>query len=82
MPSRLAKFLFELCQVVGDFGHGTLMLTKAGNTPIDFIKNISEKTNRPFIIAALLHSNLTPEVIFNDLDKIKKAQKDSNYMIH
>ena len=78
MPSRLASEseLIELCQVVGDFGHGTLMLTKAGNTPIDFIKNISEKTNRPFIIAALLHSNLTPEVIFNDLDKIKKAQKE------
>ena len=79
MPSRLASEseLFKLCQVVGDFGHGTLMLTKAGNTPIDLLKNISEK-RIGHLLLSLLHSNLTPEVVFNDLDKLKAQMRVSN----
>lgn len=75
MPSRLAdKAEMEaLCGSLREVGHGVLMMTKAGSTPVPWIEELSALAGRPFVVAALLHSNMAPEATFEDLDNIAAA---------
>jgi N-acyl-D-aspartate/D-glutamate deacylase len=49
------------------------MMTKAATTPVPWIEDLAARAGRPFVVAALLHSNLTPEATFEDLDHIREA---------
>ena len=77
MPSRLADFdeLQELSKVLKDVGYGTLMMTKGGDTSIQEIERLASISGRPYLIAALLHSPMTPEKTFNDLEEIAGANE-------
>ena len=75
MPSRLADEA-ELRELVGclrEAGHGVFMLTKGSHTPIGFLEELARASERPVIIAALLHSSTNPEAVFRDLDAIGEA---------
>jgi len=75
MPSRLAdKAEMEaLCGSLREIGRGVLMMTKASTTPVPWIEELSALAGRPFIVAALLHSNMAPEATFEDLSNIAAA---------
>jgi N-acyl-D-amino-acid deacylase len=75
MPSRLADDaeLVALAGALGDAGRGVFMLTKGGHTKVSFLEEIAARNGRPIIVAALLHSNLTPNAVFDDLDAIGAA---------
>jgi N-acyl-D-amino-acid deacylase len=77
MPSRLAdeKELMALSTALKDAGHGVLMMTKDSKaTTMSSIEAIARASGRPYIVAALLHSNETPEATFEDLDAIGQAR--------
>ncbi|HEX9452522.1 MAG TPA: amidohydrolase family protein, partial [Burkholderiales bacterium] len=77
MPSRLAdeKELMALSTALKDVGHGVLMMTKDSKaTTMSSIEAIARASGRPYIVAALLHSNETPEATFEDLDAIGQAR--------
>jgi N-acyl-D-aspartate/D-glutamate deacylase len=42
-------------------------------TPVPWLEELSARAGRPFVVAALLHSNLTPEATFEDLENIRQA---------
>lgn len=77
MPSRLADEveLTALSGALRDSGKGLLMMTKSDSTPIPLIESLAAAADRPYLVAALLHSNLTPEATFEDLKKIRDAHK-------
>jgi N-acyl-D-amino-acid deacylase len=77
MPSRLADEaeLTALSAALRDSGRGLLMMTKSDATPIPLIESLAAAADRPYLVAALLHSNLTPEATFEDLDKIRDAHR-------
>jgi N-acyl-D-aspartate/D-glutamate deacylase len=75
MPSRLADDE-ELRSLVGslkDAGRGVFMLTKGGQTRIEFLEELSALSGRPVVIAALLHNKTSPHAVFGDLDAIASA---------
>jgi N-acyl-D-aspartate/D-glutamate deacylase len=75
MPSRLADDA-ELRALVGclkEAGRGIFMLTKGGQTRIEFLEELAADTGRPVVVAALLHNNTNPRNVFDDLDKISAA---------
>jgi N-acyl-D-aspartate/D-glutamate deacylase len=77
MPSRLADPA-ELRALVGclrETGRGVFMLTKGGQTPIGFLEELAAASERPVVIAALLHSNTNPEAVFQDLQEIQEANE-------
>ena len=82
MPSRLADHheMKTLSAVLRDYDKGLLMMTKAADTPVPWIEELCAAADRPYLIAALLHSNLTPEATFEDLAHIAAAQKRGNRM--
>ena len=82
MPSRLADHheMKTLSAVLRDYDKGLLMMTKAADTPVPWIEELCSAADRPYLIAALLHSNLTPEATFEDLAHIAAAQKRGNRM--
>lgn len=82
MPSRLADDheMKTLSAVLRDYDKGLLMMTKAADTPVPWIEELCAAADRPYLIAALLHSNLTPEATFEDLAHIAAAQKRGNRM--
>ena len=82
MPSRLADDheMKTLSAVLRDYGKGVLMMTKAADTPIPWIEELCAAAERPYLIAALLHSNLTPEATFEDLAHIAAAHKRGRRM--
>jgi len=75
MPSRLAdKAEMEaLCGSLREVGRGVLMMTKASTTPVPWLEELSALSGRPFVVAALLHSNMAPEATFEDLADIAAA---------
>ncbi len=75
MPSRLADEaeLVELSGALRERGRGLLMMTKGGQTKVGGIERVAAAAGRPYLVAALLHSNLTPESTFDDLEKIAAA---------
>ncbi len=82
MPSRLADDheMKTLSAVLRDYGKGLLMMTKAADTPVPWIEELCAAADRPYLIAALLHSNLTPEATFEDLAHIAAARKRGHRM--
>jgi len=82
MPSRLAdeqEFL-TLSGALREGGKGLLMMTKASDTPVPWIESLAAAADRPYLIAALLHSNLTPEATFEDLEHISRARSRGRRM--
>jgi N-acyl-D-aspartate/D-glutamate deacylase len=80
MPSRLAdeQEMLALSSSLKDAGRGVLMMTKGADTPMPFIEQLAQSAGRPYLVAALLHSNLTPEATFEDLAHIAAARKRGN----
>lgn len=76
MPSRLADDheMTALSAALKDSGRGLLMMTKGADTPVPWIEQLCAAADRPYLVAALLHSNLTPEATFDDLSHIRAAQ--------
>jgi N-acyl-D-amino-acid deacylase len=74
MPSRLADDA-ELFALTGALraSAGVFMLTKGGDTKVGLLEEIAARNGRPVIIAALLHSSASPDVVFQDLDEIGAA---------
>jgi N-acyl-D-amino-acid deacylase len=80
MPSRLAdeQELLALSGSLKDVGRGTLMMTKGDGTSIAFIEQLAHSAARPYLVAALLHSNLVPEATFEDLSEMAAARRRGN----
>ncbi len=80
MPSRLAdeQELLALSSSLKDVGRGMLMMTKGELTPIAFIEQLARSAERPYLVAALLHSNLLPNASFEDLAQIAQARHRGN----
>ncbi len=76
MPSRLANDaeMQARCGSLREVGRGVLMMTKAATTPVPWIEDLAARAGRPFVVAALLHSNVTPEATFEDLEHIGAAR--------
>jgi N-acyl-D-aspartate/D-glutamate deacylase len=75
MPSRLADEQ-ELRALVGclkEAGRGVFMLTKGGQTRVEFLEELAADTGRPVVVAALLHNNTNPRSVFDELDRISAA---------
>jgi len=75
MPSRLADDaeMQALCGSLSEVGRGVLMMTKATTTPVPWIEDLAARAGRPFVVAALLHSNVAPKASFADLEHIGQA---------
>jgi len=75
MPSRLAddRELRALVGAMGESGRGVFMLTKGGQTRIDFLESLAADTGRPVVVAALLHNRTNPDAVFGDLNAIAQA---------
>ena len=83
MPSRLAGE-DELRALVGclrEAGRGVFMLTKGGQTAIGFLEELAAQSERPVVIAALLHSSTNPDAVFHDLQKIKEANERGRKLV-
>ncbi len=83
MPSRLAGE-DELRALVGclrEAGRGVFMLTKGGQTPIAFLEELAAQSERPVVIAALLHSSTNPDAVFQDLQKISEANERGRKLV-
>ena len=75
MPSRLASDAEQLALVeaMGEGGHGVYMVTKGGQMPISLLEQMSARSGRPVMVAALLHNSTNPTAVFDDLDAISAA---------
>jgi N-acyl-D-aspartate/D-glutamate deacylase len=82
MPSRLADEA-ELRALVGCLGAagGVFMLTKGGQTRMDFLEQLAAESRRPVVVAALLHSSTNPEAVFQDLQKIREANQRGRKLV-
>jgi N-acyl-D-aspartate/D-glutamate deacylase len=83
MPSRLADEA-ELRTLVGSLreaGRGVFMLTKGGQTEIGFLEELAAQSERPVVIAALLHSSTNPDAVFQDLQKIQEANERGHKLV-
>jgi N-acyl-D-aspartate/D-glutamate deacylase len=82
MPSRLAdeRELRALVGAVGDCGHGVFMLTKGGQTRMDFLESLAQDSGRPVVVAALLHNRTNPDAVFSDMRAIAAARKRGNLL--
>jgi N-acyl-D-aspartate/D-glutamate deacylase len=83
MPSRLAdkKELMRLTGVLGEQQRGAFMITKGEKTTVASLEEIGAQTGRPVIIAALLHDNLNPDGVFQDLRDIAAARARGHALI-
>jgi N-acyl-D-aspartate/D-glutamate deacylase len=75
MPSRLAdeRELRALVGCLGEAGRGVFMLTKGGQTGMEFLEALAADSGRPVVVAALLHNGTNPGQVFEDLDAIGAA---------
>jgi N-acyl-D-aspartate/D-glutamate deacylase len=83
MPSRLADDT-EMRALVGclrEAGRGVFMLTKGGQTRVDFLEELAEASGRPVVIAALLHNNTNPRSVFDDLEMISAANRRGHKLL-
>lgn len=82
MPSRLADDheMSTLSGALRDSGKGLLMMTKASDTKMSWIETLCAAADRPYLVAALLHSKITPEAAFGDLVDIASARQRGNRM--
>jgi N-acyl-D-amino-acid deacylase len=82
MPSRLAdeSEIRALLRTLGEHGTGNFMLTKGSHTTLEFLESLAADSKRPVMVAALLHDNLNPDRIFQELDQISQATARGNKM--
>jgi len=75
MPSRLAADAehLALVEAMGAAGGGVYMVTKGGQMPVSLLEEMSARSGRPVMIAALLHNPMNPGAVFKDLDAISAA---------
>jgi N-acyl-D-aspartate/D-glutamate deacylase len=57
------------------------MLTKGGQTQIGFLEELAAQSERPAVIAALLHSSTNPDAVFQDLQKIQEANERGRKLV-
>ena len=76
MPSRLAddRELEALARAMAVDGKGVFMLTKGDRTNVPYLEKLAAKTDRPMMIAALLHNPTNPDGTFADLRAIAAAR--------
>ncbi len=81
MPSRLAdeQEMLALSGALRDTGKGLLMMTR-GSESMDWIESLCAAADRPYLVAALLHSNVTPDATFSDLAEISQAHERGHKM--
>ena len=83
MPSRLADEN-ELSTLVGtlkEAGRGVFMLTKGGQTRMEFLESLAAGTGRPVVVAALLHNSTNPDSVFHDLRAIAAANERKHPLV-
>ncbi len=82
MPSRLAddKEMHSLIKAMSTFGRGVFMLTRGSKTSIKVIQEWMKGSNRPAVVAALLHNPLSDNSTFDILEDITKATENGNEM--
>jgi N-acyl-D-amino-acid deacylase len=83
MPSRLADEaeLASLAACLKDAGRGVFMLTKGGQTRMDFLEQLAAHSGRPVVVAALLHSSTNPDGVFQDLRAIARANERGRKLV-
>jgi N-acyl-D-aspartate/D-glutamate deacylase len=83
MPSRLAtdEEMAALVGAMGQDGRGVYMLTKGGHTPMPFLESLAAATDRPVMVAALLHNGVNPSAVFADLDAITAANERGHRLL-
>lgn len=83
MPSRLASDgeQMALIEAMGEAGRGVYMVTKGGQMPVPFLEEMSARSRRPVMIAALLHNSTNPTAVFKDLDAITAANERGRKLI-
>ena len=83
MPSRLANDAehLALIEAMGQAGGGVYMVTKGGQMPVSLLEEMSARSGRPVMIAALLHNPMNPQAVFNDLDAITAANERGRKLI-
>jgi N-acyl-D-aspartate/D-glutamate deacylase len=83
MPSRLAdeKELRALVGSLKDAGRGVFMLTKGGHTRMAFLEELAADSDRPVVVAALLHNSTNPDAVFQDLEAISAASGRGRRMV-
>ena len=83
MPSRLAsdEEMAALVGAMGEGGRGVYMLTKGGHTPMPFLESLAAATDRPVMVAALLHNSVNPGAVFADLDAIAAANERGHRLL-
>ena len=83
MPSRLAtdEEMAALVGAMGEGGRGVYMLTKGGHTPMPFLESLAAATDRPVMVAALLHNAVNPGAVFADLDAIAAANERGHRLL-
>jgi N-acyl-D-aspartate/D-glutamate deacylase len=57
------------------------MVTKGGQMPVSLLEEMSAKSGRPVMIAALLHNSTNPHTVFNDLQAIAQANARGRRLI-
>lgn len=78
MPSRLAADAehLALIEAMGAGGRrGVYMVTKGAQMPVALLEEMSARSGRPVMIAALLHNGTNPGAVFADLDAISAANE-------
>ncbi|MBU6272755.1 MAG: amidohydrolase family protein [Betaproteobacteria bacterium] len=82
MPSRLADWseFIELAEPLRRRNQGVFMITKGPPTPVSKLEEFAAASGRPVLVAALLHSSLTPDSVFQDLEGIHAANARGNRM--
>jgi N-acyl-D-amino-acid deacylase len=76
MPSRLAdeQEIFALTGALGEAGRGVFMLTKGMTSTIPWLEQISAKSGRPVMIAAMFVDPGDPTRVFKELTEIEGAR--------
>ena len=82
MPSRLADWseFIELAEPLRRRNQGVFMITKGPPTPVGKLEEFAAASGQPVLVAALLHSSLTPDSVFQDLEGIHAANARGNRM--
>ena len=82
MPSRLADWseFLALAQPLRARNQGVFMMTKGPSTPVPMLETFAAESGRPVLVAALLHSALTPQGVFDDLSAIHDANTRGRHM--
>ena len=83
MPSRLASDAehLALVEAMGAAGGGVYMVTKGGQMPVSLLEDMSARSGRPVMIAALMHNPMNPQAVFKDLDAISAANERGRKLI-